>query len=695
MNPFLRRMSLRRRRLVFAALGVFAASLVLPGMGYLVRYYLATAGQTLVAILNRSDDGNTDDYGARCKQAFFNRTALDKMVAARMPDDFPVQLAACQRGVPDDYVAFLQLDADNNPLPPAANTPNEPEVRRPEKIAWKLLELAPRFDHSPAFHAAVLRNMSGGAVFLNHRHDDEIFYRVSAGKQDKPVLVPPSPRNLRAWHRAAQSGEQLEPQNAYFPLMDAAGFFAENRDKDALQALQRASRKSGYEDYAQNSAVGNLRLEEAEHGRQPALFHLSVQAMLTLPDYPLLRNMARLAAAKAVEAERQNRPNDGFRIREAVRRVGTNLRINNRGWFGMTTGENMVCSACLRPGGAALLAPTEPDQKKREAMVLANYAAYLRRTGHANEAQTVLREADARVQNEQLSRQVEDNQAYVMYLPRLLRLVILPSAALLLLMNALLVLIGGGLAALCTQNRRIARGLPLQKPVRAGMASAILLPLAYWLIRYGVPYLFVWGGADILVLLFAGVGAVSGLACWLLARRRRKGRIIGASPREKCGPVRRALLWAGGLLGTWALAFLLVFFAVAGEYLAWKPCGDLYLPLQDYRETGFFGYWLHFLAVFVLPLFFAFCAACSVKAGIPTSVGVVRGVRGLAVPVACLLVLLTIPLNVWLAFENAALNRDLERAARHEGRYMAEISGEPWPLPPSAAAATPHEGTRP
>ncbi len=62
---------------------------------------------------------------------------------------------------------------------------------------------------------------------------------------------------------------------------------------------------------------------------------------------------------------------------------------------------------------------------------------------------------------------------------------------------------------------------------------------------------------------------------------------------------------------------------------------------------------------------------------VPVTVGIVRGLRGLAVPIGCGLLLLYGGLVLGTARQEARVSDALRRMVRHEGRYLAEITGRP------------------
>src|SRR5262249_44799228 len=66
---------------------------------------------------------------------------------------------------------------------------------------------------------------------------------------------------------------------------------------------------------------------------------------------------------------------------------------------------------------------------------------------------------------------------------------------------------------------------------------------------------------------------------------------------------------------------------------------------------------------------------------VPMSVGVIRGLRGSAVPVACALLLaysVLIPLTLR---QESLVEAGLQHTLQYEGQYAAELSGKKWPGP--------------
>jgi len=64
---------------------------------------------------------------------------------------------------------------------------------------------------------------------------------------------------------------------------------------------------------------------------------------------------------------------------------------------------------------------------------------------------------------------------------------------------------------------------------------------------------------------------------------------------------------------------------------------------------------------------------------VPFFAGLVRGLRGLALPVACGLVLLYGALVLGTVRQEARVSDGLRQTLAHEGRYLARLTGETWP----------------
>jgi hypothetical protein len=64
---------------------------------------------------------------------------------------------------------------------------------------------------------------------------------------------------------------------------------------------------------------------------------------------------------------------------------------------------------------------------------------------------------------------------------------------------------------------------------------------------------------------------------------------------------------------------------------------------------------------------------------VPLSVGLTRGLRGCAVPIACVLLLGYAGLTIVTLRQEQVVDIGLQHIREHEGRYNAELQGKKWP----------------
>jgi len=136
------------------------------------------------------------------------------------------------------------------------------------------------------------------------------------------------------------------------------------------------------------------------------------------------------------------------------------------------------------------------------------------------------------------------------------------------------------------------------------------------------------------------------------------------------------------LLGLGILAWLWGVLGVSA-----KPYFELALELANMSDhpseinaTVIMGV-LMGLSLFVPLLSLTILAIASKAERIPVATGVGRGIRRLALPLASLLFLVYGGLLCVTVRQEAAMDQSLQRMAQHEGNYLAELVGKPWPGP--------------
>jgi len=339
----------RHHRLAWLALATFGTLLLLPG----TRYLLKT--QMRMQALTYSTETNVP---------------AERAAAARMPDDYPIQLALATE-MPTSF--------------PDANAA-DPMVRSKARNR-RIAALAQRFPNNPSVYANCLRYMTMGEVRVA-RSDDGSSPVVPVGTQ----VVPIAPESLEMFDAAAQKGAELDPDNAYFPMMRAVGLFNARRDSEALAALQAAGRCAHWTEYYQDESDGQNRLQAATYGEQGAVQHLNVAANLLFPQYAQLRAEARLAMHLAGEAERDGDTAKGVAIRHALMRCGGLMRSQGTSYITSLVGIAIVNIGVANPNGIknndslSSGQATEEEAAKLREKRRELYYSYLETIGQSKEA---------------------------------------------------------------------------------------------------------------------------------------------------------------------------------------------------------------------------------------------------------------------------------------------------------------------
>src|SRR5437879_2301958 len=214
-----------------------------------------------------------------------------QQVAAAHPDDIELQVG----------LATLP------PLEPSSEDPVEggTGLSRTEYAALieRLKSLAVRFPEDAGIRAQLLRHLTRGAVQID-RPELAVFDGGAGATARRRPRQKPSPEVLGVFLAAATEGARLEPNNAFFDAMRAAGEFAASQDEAALRDLHAAAGKPGWDDHATEETRAQWKLLEMAYGdhgivqKSPGFEHL------LLPHFAPLRTAAHLALwhAAAIEA---------------------------------------------------------------------------------------------------------------------------------------------------------------------------------------------------------------------------------------------------------------------------------------------------------------------------------------------------------------------------------------------------------
>jgi hypothetical protein len=299
----------------------------------------------------------------------------DKPLAGReLPKE---KAAALVRKYPQDFPLQLRWQIVNS----SSSAPSPEEDPDRTECALPLLST---FSENPSLYAFFLRHLSHQRVSLD-RFETGLLDSNSGMNREKswspPTMEELQKRKSDAYLLLsyARTGELLDPQNAFFPMMVAVGHFVLRQDKEATAAILRASRKTEYRDYAADEWTGAWRYNSLTMGEVGTAMHI-FEDPSSVYYHGNLHDTIRLAVVKAVQQEQAGDTEEGFRIRQALARWMGILRVGEK----VGTARMAMRTVCLRPGGAPF------QERKPEHDYHAEnkdaYLAYLKRIGHPEEA---------------------------------------------------------------------------------------------------------------------------------------------------------------------------------------------------------------------------------------------------------------------------------------------------------------------
>jgi len=638
-----------RHRLILLglALGILLALLIVPQTRWLVRL------QTLTLLheyhpLPTAWTGVSPAYYTTSEA---NDTRLYHTAAARYPDDFALQYARA---------AF---SGDAAPL-------------------MTLRALTQRSPDSPVLYANLLREECRR---LHAARPENYLLQNQPVPSDVSHSPPPTPEELAAYDQEAAAGERVDPANAYFPLMRAFGLFAAHRDAEALAAVKRASVKPRWNEYLTEDVEAKWDLHTEAFGDPGALPQAVLWSGEMLPEYQRLRETARIAVYQAVLKEQAGHREEGYQLREALRRCGDIMRVQSTTLIGSLVGIAISAISEARPGGPYLQDDTDGrGQKTAEQMAqkrLDAYCAYVVQIGHPEAAQKAREEEAARRKVQGLTK---DDPQMLKYVAPLWYLAFWWMAGVTLLLNVAWLLAFGLLAA----GR--ARLTLAPKPPIGGKAVLVhcLLAVGAWLV---LALLFVCVSGAWVTLVYhapidwqmtSGVAGVFGLVTWLVGSGLRR------LPRpRRVSVLKTALLLpvlAGGLYGLYCLALWL-----AGP-LAEIPA-NLHLLFELSGSSGDSDteqarqaqtLQLCALASLAVPLLLtAGLSLAALVRRVSWSRAVATGFQRLAVPLACLLVIAYGGVLLGTLRQERSVAEFNRQMISNSGRYFAAQAGQAWPGP--------------
>lgn len=627
--------------LLGVAVGALLAVGLAPGTGWIVRTQLAATlglgeGSTGLWALHAASSG---DSGKRERQDF---------AARQLRDDAAAQVAyAIHAGQP----TTLSIDTSSTSLD------------RLFSLLPRLQAQIDRFPSDPLPYAAYLRHACQGVIRI-HRAEEFWLEGSAPPKQDQAPIGANAPSQLAAYERVARSGERVDPENAFFPMLLAVAHGAAHRDREMLEDLARAAAKPRWEDYSQEEAHGLWRLNAAAFGKQSNVARWFAWDTTLESYYDQLRSVAKLVVWQAIQQERGGDIEGGIALRGRLMRVAALMRDQDRRRMGTLAAVSLFDIAYSHP---AEQAPSRPNSRMKagpskksgqrqpassgdqsharwllgsqseeswQRQVMEQYVRFLHGHHHAEEAGWVWRQYSL---NQTVMAAPLPDDVYNSYK-------LLPFAWLgnqWLLMECALLLLLGGVAALLLYLRRfdMRPPAPISPPIKLGIHLGIGLAIGL----AACP--FIYRG-------FAPDGGLLPTVAAILAW----AALVGVVGRFTSEQLTKATLFAIAITILGFYSVLAV--GAAGAHAAVRLVSVLF-GFWSYSETvdklfseGFFG--IAFELWLALPLLLVILLALISRVRrVPISVGLVRGFGALAVPLISLLLLVYVGRVVSLAHQEA------------------------------------------
>src|SRR5258708_7690826 len=242
-----------------------------------------------------------------------------------------------------------------------------------EPMLDKVRPLVSRFPDNAFVLATYMRFACMGQIAV--RRPEEAL--LSADKPSTYAVVNNGmlPKTLADYLRAADTGEKLEPDNAYFPWLKCVALFGARRDKEALDTLHRAAGKKRFYEHIDQEVFANWRFTDAAYGDSGAVSRTAATMTTLFPHYAQLRAVTRISTYLAAEKEFNGKRVEGLQIRTDLMNLSALMRLDSNTVIGTLVGAATENIAISRPGGAPPITGKEGDEadavsKKRRAQYL-------------------------------------------------------------------------------------------------------------------------------------------------------------------------------------------------------------------------------------------------------------------------------------------------------------------------------------
>ncbi len=593
-------------QLLGLAVGALLAVGIAPGTGWMVRTQAAAllSAGSLQAIAHQWQ--GRDDASAR-------QTQQDAAAAAH-PQDVSLQIA--------DTLAAANTEATHSPNYRQYGMDAIYWNALPQDTLRRLQPLLARFPQDPRPCAVYLRYACEYMVnaWLPGRGMEK---KLKAEAQQQLQEQFQTSQAIGAFAAIARQGERCDPDNAFFPMLLAAADFAAGSNRAGMEDVARAAEKSRWEDYTAEETRGKWRLDTLAFGTQSSIAREHADNGIYLePARSQLEAVGSLIYKEAIAQEQAGNSEAGIALRGRLQRVAALWRDQARNVNGLNNGIGLFKLGGSRPAGQMLMPASLPlgasvispdtalslgSYAVNGPQNLGSYTDFLIVHHHLPEAQWV---AQQQQRNQTLLNGPKDEGEFAM--PLTWRWL---GSQSLLAEGVLFLLFGGPAAiALYRQRFRLRAPQPLARPVVRGILLGLVCSGALFALTGFLAPDRLWS-STLPFLLCAG-------ACALLARYFEEGAQAF---------LRALALTLLSIVGLHALAMAIGAFAFLHLVHGWFS--DSALPASA-TDAAVFA-----LLLLIPPTAVALLLMIGSRVRrVPVSVGVVRGLNSLTVPLLALLI---------------------------------------------------------
>ncbi len=509
-----------------------------------------------------------------------------------------------------------------------------------------------RFPNNPMPYAILLE-----AADINPEHHRRWQYH----RQPPEIINGPAPTGrdrtrLIYLEGLTEKGEKLDPNNALWTVMRAAILYNLHQDAAANKVLAQVSGKRYWHTYQNQLVLADIRLMDMAFKHRSSLSNLAIMFGSPFSGTNFgarLRSLARVAIYNnAVVLESEGHLNQGLAIRHALIHLDGLMRAYSHRVIPVLNGCAIGAIATGEPGGEPPAhIPSELKGQKRFDWILNYFMAYLRRIGHPQEAKWASKEIAnvhpiGRIVSVALKKDplIKEGKNLANWW----------AAGAKLLKTIVFLLIIAIIAGLLCRTRRIQRGEPLSASVYWGMLFGPIVFLVTWLIYSELRGISTFSAVEVWVIFAC-------LITWVV--------------------VRFAVRHSRQELKNWlaASAIFPIILAATGFLFYWW----LWMKSQDYINLfGSSPKWanrqLPLYIILALLLVGLFIGLLRWRRKIPVSVGLVRGLRSAALPLACLFVLAYGGAVLLTAQREAKFNSLVNEMSRNRCAFDEKLAGQSW-----------------